>query len=207
MERYFNRSLVFITGLIRKFKSLLALCQNYVRLTKISEKREVIEASEKILIINGGDVRIEPYYAHIILAFLIKGYHVVIWNNFKFVANLHSFVRKLIISSEKVIVTSKYPKSKDAILIEDRFSRRSGGMDYKCTVRINCDVYSRTQVTNNIVKMPFHMSPNNYINDSYKNVMAYRAHKKTIRVFFSGNTDPQQYNNQLINSFFKKAKR
>jgi hypothetical protein len=192
-----------IFRIIKSLKLRLKLLWNYINIKQLAGKRSSIEGS--FVHFDLKDLGLESYYCYLILSFLENGYSVSIGDNVWFIANCRSHMRQLIINNNiPIIKRTKGLSISGTFLIYD-LETNLKGLSWKKIIHVNLNIY---QAKNKIhLSMPYQMSPHIYLSDSHHSVIDFRNQLRSMKIFFSGNQDPQAYGSMIYRLFFDKMNR
>ncbi len=140
------------------------------------------------------DMRQEVYYFPIIYALHENGFEILIANNPRWVGHIFGPGR-FIYELPNVRVVFGGPSRAD-ILITDR--RQFRGSSDRPALVLNPDFLNAAGAP----LAPYPMHPNVYRNGLYKEAAGLRQAKRSLRVLFSGNTEPSAYQTPTLEKHF-----
>lgn len=145
------------------------------------------------------DSRVQPYYYSLIYHFYVRGYNILLQHNPKFIAGCTKAGRYIFeLPSLKIGLP---PKDKGAyIYVTDNKSERLSE-HWRQVVLVDANIFSSEKPESH-VQMPFPINPEFYHNDVYKITEKLRSMPRKLRVFFSGNQDPSEYDHTVFKDFF-----
>ncbi len=159
--------------------------------------------SNKKVVFDLKDIRLSAYYFHVIHAFHLAGYQILIKHNLLFLANCLKADRFIFhFNSVRIgYLLSSYIVD-EWIYIYDRFVNPNR-FRWKKKILISCDVYSSKPIDKDWIQIPFSMAPHNYLSRKFESVYNLRGNTRTIKLFFSGNLDEKSYRRPIFQDFFK----
>jgi hypothetical protein len=167
-------------------------------------KRRKTRVGRPTLYINSKKFMLERTYAFLIYFFHEQGYQIYIKNNLLFLANLYEYTNYLFSLPAVKIDFFSTRKLKDALVITDKQDLLKIN---KKVIVLRQDVASESAKNNPTYFLPFSMIPRLYYNHQHVRLMPLRNQSRTIRIFFSGNTNVNQYNHPIFEYYFKKLSR
>ena len=187
---------VFVKAIVESFYSYY-LC----RINSIENK------SRKYVLFNIESRISERHYAFLLYCFNQIGVKVVIVFNYHFFGNATSYA-KYLSSLSNLELRFTFPDPENCLLlITDKLDDRNN-LKYRRRIFIKIDFIDLINKKLRSNLMPFSMIPRIYYTDNYdlSDAVKYKMNRK-FRVFFSGNVNPEVYNNRVINELFGKLTR
>ncbi len=150
------------------------------------------------------DPRVSVYYFQLIYHFHTAGYNILIKNRIKFIGNFRGNQTHIFRLSNVKIGTVPKHKSK-FVYIYDKHSIVAMG-NWKKIVLLDPNVFSTQRSTPYLI-LPFSMSPAVLIESDLTKLSEFRSEQRTHRIIFSGNHDPQKYDDPILQIHFQKLSR
>lgn len=149
----------------------------------------------------------ERHFAYLLYCFNVCNVPIKLRNNGHFIGNLNSYCKQIATLTNLKIV-DKNPNPLNCLLLISDVPDPIVNLSYPKVVQLDLLLLKNGEFRNSHEIMPFFMIPRMYFSGIYKQAELLRANeKRKMRVFFSGNLNPKQYNNQKLKTLFNKLTR
>ena len=197
-------SLLFLY-IARKTKLYYKLAVNYLSfwITYTLKEKSIEGANSKTIIFDFKSVFSERSYTQLICFFAQNGYSIFLKNNPLFIANLVQFGKK--VAGIKTLHVKHINNDTEALYFYDHDQKPV--FKYRKRVKINHNLLSKEALINKDKVIPYPVYPDFYFSDELNQISSLRRSEKLIRIFFSGNQNPKDYDRKTFRSYFNKLNR
>ncbi len=161
--------------------------------------------TDKLVIFDLKHVLRERCYAQLIYFFHRNNYSILLKNNPLFLGNLTTYGKSIASLENVKLFSGKYPSKKSDSLYFFDGDRPSHF--YKKNIKVSDDIYSHEAKNNTENFLPYPMIPRLYYQGFYDNIYMLRGVEKSMRIYFSGNQNPADYDNSVFRTFHQKLNR
>lgn len=169
----------------------------------ISQKEKKLEKKKEI-IFDIKDFYNQRLYSFLILAFAKNDYQVYIYFRVKSLADLVEHGDRIAKLKNVKLIFSLDSASSSTIYFYDYDSPH---VNYFKNIRINTNFeIDKLERYGNLL-LPFYMSPKILFDGMHKDVYSLRKKKRSMKIVFSGNANPDSYDNPIYKSYWKMMSR
>ncbi|MEQ8924875.1 MAG: hypothetical protein RLO81_03620 [Fulvivirga sp.] len=165
-------------------------------------KKVKIDNISREVVFDLSDRLVSRSYVYLLFVFHHEGYQIYLKNNLHFIGNLISYSRAIAGLSRL-----KLYKKKE---INGRFLITDNPTDLnkkENKIILSVKMFEKGKLRHRGSVIPFMMIPRLYFSGMFKTVSSLRSTKRSMRIFFSGNSNRSLYNNQNFNKLFGKLTR
>ena len=149
----------------------------------------------------------ERQYAYLLFSINMLNYNILVINNIHFIGNLNTYSNH-ILSLRNIKLINRYPAGGNCLLLITDELNTDSHSKYKKKLKLDSSIIKNCKIRHSSELLPFYMIPRMYFSNSFlKSKKLQTRNDRTMRIFFSGNVDPTQYNNSKFKKTFNKLTR